>query len=325
MNILVTIAIFIAVLLLYVYISNQFKISEDLDIYEADYVSNKNIQDICDVRQPVVFNLASFDPTIFDADSVLSTSGPLDVKIKDVNDYYDPGITVDAVTLPLNTAHKLLSNDESAHFLSENNEDFLEESGLKRRVQCIDDYIKPTFTIISKHDIMMASPGAVTPLRYHTNYRQFVAVASGKIRVKMTPWRSTKYLHPIKDYENYEFYSPIRPTNTQSEYLKDYEKIRFLDFKVLSGYVLYIPPFWWYSLQFEEGAVAYNVSYITTMNYIANLPQFSLYWLQQRNIRKKVSKIPPVTANTPDPEPKKETIAPVETETVAEQKSQDIA
>jgi hypothetical protein len=26
------------------------------------------------------------------------------------------------------------------------------------------------------------------------------------------------------------------------------------------------------------------------MNYVANVPQFSLYWLQQRNIRKKVSK-----------------------------------
>ena len=243
-----------------------------------------------------------------------------------MNDYYELGGAVDSVTLPLNTARKLLTNDDGAHFLSENNEDFLEESGLKRRVQVIDDCVKPPFTLISKHDIMMASPGAVTPLRYHTNYRHFVAVTSGKLKVKMTPWRSTKYLHPIKDYENYEFYSPIRARNTQHEHLKDYEKIRFLDFEVLPGYVLYIPPFWWYSLQFEEGAVAYNVSYITTMNYIVNLPQFSLYWLQQRNIRKKVSKIPQVTANKPDSEPKKETVTPVETETtVTEQKSQDIA
>jgi len=291
MNILVTVAIFIIVLFLYVYITNQFKKSEDLDIYEADFVSNKNLQDICDVRQPVVFHLAPFEPIIFESESILSTSGPLDVKIKDLNDYYDESYnSVDSVMLPLKSAQKLLANDDAAHFLSENNDEFLVESGLKNRIQIIDNCAKPAFTVASKYDLIMASPGAITPLRYHTNYRQFVAVTTGKIRVKMAPWRSSKYLHPVCDYETYEFFSPVHQVNTQSAYLKEYEKVKFLDFEVLPGYVLYIPPFWWYSLQFIEGAVAYNVSYITAMNYVANVPQFSLYWLQQRNIRKKVSK-----------------------------------
>jgi hypothetical protein len=290
MNILVTIAVFIIVLLLYIYITSQFKKSEDLDIYEMDYVSNKNLQDICDVRQPVVFNLAPFDSSIFEPESILSTSGPLDVKIKDLNDYYVSDTSVDSVALPLNSAQKLLANDASAHFLSENNDDFLEESGLKKRIQAIDDFVKPPFSVHSKCDLIMGSPSAVTPLRYHTNYRQFIAVTSGKIRVKMTPWKSTKYLYPIRDFENYEFYSPVHPVNTQSVYEKEFEKVRFLDFEVLPGYVLYIPPFWWYSIQFVDGAMAYSISYVTVMNFAANLPQSVLYWLQQQNIRKKVSK-----------------------------------
>jgi hypothetical protein len=297
MNILIAIIIFIAVLLLYIYITSQFKKSEDLDIYEADYISNKNLQEICDVRQPVVFHLAPFDPVIFDADSILSTSGPLDVKIKDLNDYYAAtDASIDAVTLPLTTAQKLMANDDAAHFLSENNDDFLEESGLRKRIHLIDDFVKPSFSIQSKYDVLLASPNATTPLRYHENYRQFIAVSSGKIRVKMTPWKSTKYLHPVRDFENYEFYSPVHPTNPQPTYSKEFEKAKFLDFEVLPGYVLYVPPYWWYSVQFLEGprlTVVYSVSYVTVMNFVANLPQYTMYWLQQHNIRKKVSKTAP--------------------------------
>ena len=35
----------------------QFKKSEDLEIYEMDYSTNANLQDVCDVRQPVLFNV----------------------------------------------------------------------------------------------------------------------------------------------------------------------------------------------------------------------------------------------------------------------------
>jgi len=59
---------------------------------------------------------------------------------------------------------------------------------------------------------------------------------------------------------------------------------------------LYVPPYWWYSVQFLEGSrlpVVYSVSYVTVMNFVANLPQYTMYWLQQHNIRKKVSKTAP--------------------------------
>ena len=35
----------------------QFKKSEDLEIYEMDYSTNAHLQDVCDVRQPVLFNV----------------------------------------------------------------------------------------------------------------------------------------------------------------------------------------------------------------------------------------------------------------------------
>ena len=292
MNILLPITIFILVLFLYIYVTNQFKKSEDLDIYETDYFDNKQLQEICEIRQPVLFNLYPVCPDFFHSlsNSTLSSLGSFDVKLKDLNDYYTSENTVDPVILSLQTSQKLMENDESAHFLSETNTDFLEESGIKKPFGLLDEFLKPHFTTYAKNDILLGSNGAITPLRYHTNYRQFLCVNAGKIRVKMTPWKSSKYLHPIKDYETYEFYSPVHPAIPQNQYIKDFERTKFLEFDVVQGYALFIPPYWWYSIQFLEGPsnIVSSIAYTTIMNVVSNIPDLSLYWLQQQNIRRKV-------------------------------------
>ena len=44
MDFLFTLAIFIIILFLYIYIANQYKKSEDLDIYETDFSDNTQLQ-----------------------------------------------------------------------------------------------------------------------------------------------------------------------------------------------------------------------------------------------------------------------------------------
>lgn len=299
MNFLTTSCIFIVILFFYIYIMDQFKKSEDLDIYETDFSDNAQLQEICDIRQPVLFHFRSINPHFFQDISPknIAKFGSYDVKIKDAHDYYkDNRIEnshVDAVALSLHTSMKLLENDNAAHFFSENNDDFLEESGLSRSFQTLDSFLKPTFNIHTKYDLMFGSCGAITPLRYHTNYRQFLSVTSGKIRVKMTPWRSSKYLHGVKDYENYEFRSAVHPLNPQPQYSIDFDKTKFLEFDVLAGYVLYVPPYWWYSIQYLDDPSTFvcGISYTTVMNSISNIWDLTIHWLQQQNITKKITKI----------------------------------
>ena len=183
-----------------------------------------------------------------------------------------------------------MENDNIAHYFSENNEDFLEETGLIKSIKSMDEFLKPLFNVNTKYDLMFGSPNAVTPLRYHNNYRQFLCVVSGKIHVKMTPWKSSKYLHPIKDYDNYEFRSPIHPIAPLAQYITDFEKTKFLEFDVSEGFILYIPPYWWYSIQYtcEKPTFVCGVSYNTVMNCISNVHDLGLYWLQQQNITKKI-------------------------------------
>jgi hypothetical protein len=148
---------------------------------------------------------------------------------------------------------------------------------------------------------MFGSQNTATPLRYHLNYRQFFIVKSGKIHVKMTPMKSKKYLKPIKDYDNYEFRSPINVWNPQPEYLHEMDKLKFLEFDVLAGYVLYVPPYWWYSIQYldDPNTFVCGISYNTMMNCVSNIWDLTIYWLQQQNITKKITKIPSPIVEVP--------------------------
>jgi hypothetical protein len=117
----------------------------------------------------------------------------------------------------------------------------------------------------------------------------------------MTSWKSTKYLHPYKDYEQYEFRSPVHPIKPAQQYVSDYEKSNFLDFEVNEGFMLYLPPYWWYSIIYLDDPSTFvcKTTYSTVMNCISNLPDLALYVLQQQNITKKIHKVPNVkTANS---------------------------
>jgi hypothetical protein len=260
-----------------------------------DYYDNKSLQDVCEVRQPVLFNLYEYVPNVFETFSYDSVANykSFDLKIKDTNEYFNgPEKTVEPVTISLESGLKLIENDNNKHFLSENNDEFLDESGLVKQLSLLDEFLKPTFNIDSQYDIITGSSESSTPFKYHNNYRRFLCVTSGKIHVKMTPWKSGKYLHPIKDYDSYEFYSPVNPQAVQQQYSRDFQKTKFIEFDVFPGYVLFVPPYWWYSINFSDSSkdVLCSITYSTVMNMVSNSPDLFLHWLQQQNINQKVSK-----------------------------------
>jgi len=295
MDSLTTLCIFIIILFLYIHIANQFKISEETEIYESDFNNNNHLNEICELKQPVLMNMEHVCPSLF-SDIVPETIAKYsshDVSLKDCNDYFSSNVDdscYDPIILPLQTSIKFLETDKSCHLFSENNHDFLEETGINKKIQKIDEYIKPHFCINSKHDLLFGSPNTVTPLRYHIDNRTFLAVTSGKIRLKMTPWKSTKYLQLEKDYEHFEFRSPIHPTKPQVEHQHDFDKIDFIEFDMKPGYMLYVPPYWYYSIIYLDDPSTFvcKMTYNTLMNQVANVKDLSLYLLQQQNITQNV-------------------------------------
>ena len=300
MNFYVHILIFILVLFFYIHIVHQYKRSEDLEIYELDFSSNAHLQEVCDVKQPILFEYRSVAPEFYEHvtyDDLLSEQyAAHDIRVKESADYWEPtgaDISVDYVVLPYSSGTSLMKTDSKAAYFSENNEDFVEETGLGTSFGHNDENLKPPFVVQTKYDVMLGSRGAHLPLRYHTHYRHFLSVNSGKIRVKLTPWKSTKYLYPHRDFEAYEFRSPVDVWNPAKKYRNEIDKIKFLEVEVMEGHVLSIPPYWWYSIQYDTGSdtLVCGFTYTSAMNAVANIPYYVKYYIQQTNIQRRVAKV----------------------------------
>lgn len=287
--------IFLIILFLYIHITSQYKRSEDLEIYEMDYTTNTHLQEVCDVKQPVLFNHEANFPEFFDEITIdsLALSGINDVKLKESSDYFiESDETIDYVVLSMQSSLQLINADTKSAYFIENNEEFISDSKVYSSFQKNDEMLKPSFVAQTKYDLLMGSKNTVMPLRYHTYYRKFICVTSGKISIKMTPWKSHKYLYPIKDYDNYDFRSPINVWNTQQKYKQEMDKIKFLEFDVNKGNILYIPPYWWYSIKFSsETSIICEFNYSSIMNCISNIPNYLLYFMQQQNTKTHSAKI----------------------------------
>ena len=297
--------LFIIVLVIYIHIINQLKTSEDLEVYEMDYTTNQYLQEVCSIKQPVLFNFDSINPDFYDKinSDTFSNNEKHDVKVKDIRDYYKND-SIDYIVLPASSAINLMKTDTRSNYFTENNEDFIETADLYHILHTNDTYLKPQLSMITKYDILTGSSKSVTPLRYHTDFRKFISVHSGKVKIKMTPWKSHKHLLPYRDFENYEFRSRINVWNPDKKHKGDFDKLKFLEFDITPGNTLHIPPYWWYSIQFNDDSdtIVTSMTYNSVMNCVSNLPNWGMYYLQQTNTKTKITKTLPIEINEEEPE-----------------------
>ncbi len=107
MHFFLSFLIFLIILFLYIHIIHQLKTSEDLEIYEMDYATNSQLQEVCEVKQPVLFEFQSVYPDIYEKltkEEIFSKYGSYDVKIKDCRDYNQSTDSVDYVVLSLQSS-----------------------------------------------------------------------------------------------------------------------------------------------------------------------------------------------------------------------------
>lgn len=285
--------IFIVVLLMYIHIVNQCKTSEDLEIYELDYTDNEYLQTVCDIKQPSVFSYQTVNPAFFDRINyeLIENRNVYDVKVKDIDDYWNEFDNIDYIVMPLSSCIALMKTDTNGKFISEDNDNFIEESGITDLFQSNDSFLKPQYAVSSKYDILTGSENSYMPFRFHKNLRYFVSVQTGKVRIKLTPWKSTKYLYMHNDYDLYEFRSPINIWKPQRKYFHEMDKMKFLEFDLHQGQILYIPPYWWYSIKFlDNDNLLSAFTYDSVISHISTIKDKGLYFLQQSNTKNKITR-----------------------------------
>ena len=285
--------IFCVILFFYLHIQFHLKTSDDLEIYEIEQASKDKMEEICDLRQPVLFDL----PSVEDSDKISNTTNKqylldnypvFEIKIRDT---YDTNLDSNmCVPLPLHIATKLFDEDINSTYFSEGNTDFLQETGAIKNMSYNDEFLRPSLVSNCYYDILMASANVETPFRYDLNYRNYYIVTQGSVKIKLSPPKSIKYLYPISDYENFEFKSPVNPWAPQTKYKADFDKIKCLEIILTPGRFLFIPAYWWYTFKFERNTSISCFKYRTYMNNIAITPKICMYALQNQNVERKIAK-----------------------------------
>ena len=284
------ILIFCIVLFLYLHIYFQLKTSNDLEVYEIEQPSKEKLEEICDLRQPVIFDYQN--ESLLDTcklSQITEHYSAFDVKVRNVKDVDDN--TDLHIPVTLNAALALLSGDKDAKYVSEKNGDFLEETGIIKNYKYNDAFLRPPMVSNCFYDFLTASQNTETILQYSVNYRNFYLVTHGVIKIKLIPPKSARYLYPTEDYENFEFRSPLNPWAIQRQYKADYDKIKTLEIELTPGKIIYIPAYWWYSIKFVEPMSSVCVfKYRTYMNTVAILPKLCMKTLQRQNTKRETVK-----------------------------------
>lgn len=291
LKILIGLFVFCFVLFFYLHIQFHLKTSDDLEIYEIDQASKDKMEEICDLRQPVLFDYDEDGEKIIQTtnrDFILENYPVFEVKIRECK---EPEKEAELyVPLQFHLACKLFNEDKTAGYFSESNGDFLTETGVVKNMSYNDEFLRPHMVSNCDYDIMMGSNGAETPFRYEINYRNYFVVTQGSVKIKLAPPKSSKYLYPMNDYENFEFRSPIDPWNPQPKFRADFNKIKCLEIDLTPGRFLFIPAYWWHSFKFSENSSVSCFRYRTYMNNLAISPNIFMYTLQNQNVERKTVK-----------------------------------
>ena len=289
MKYFVALFIFCLVLFLYLHIYYHFKTSDELEAYTIERPSKSKLEEICDLRQPVVFEFSCNRLTEGCGIPALEGSyGAFDLKIRNVKQ--DAKDTEMYLPFLLKEAVKLFRNDEDCKFITENNGEFLTETGVVKNLKYNDSFLRPPMVSKCSYDLWAGSTGCRTPLRYNIDYRHFIYLASGSAKLKLISPHSSKHLYTVKDYDNFEFRSPVNPWAIQQEYKADFDKVKTLDLQMTNGVMIYIPAYWWYTIEYEEVSSILSFSYRTYMNTLAILPELFMCFLQNQNIKMEVAK-----------------------------------
>jgi hypothetical protein len=269
MNYLISLLTVCTVIILYIHIVYQLKTSNDLELFELDMPTKIKLEEVCNLRQPLLFSY--HEENI----NQCTLQKCLEYKAFDVT-VYDPSYNPFQFTLE--KAVKLFDTN----YISYNNSDFLNETMLFRYYNETDSYLRPPMVSSIYYDILFGAVGSSTRLQYSTKYRNYIYVSNGSINIKFTPPRNNKYLNVQKNYVTQEFYSPI------DVWKHIPEKVKFLEINIKKGQMLFIPAYWWYSIQFEKDACVCTFQYKTVMNIIATIPDICISILQQQNTKTKL-------------------------------------
>ena len=269
-----TIIIFILTLLLYVHVQQEFKYFTDMQIYETKYSGKTQLAKETATKLPMIIHLEEI-PSIDLHD--LKQNAADDLQVRDVREIYK---TNNSDPFPLNFSRTstLIDTDKQSAFYSSHNSHLFANDSFTDITQKWDRFLKP-FASFSQNDVLFGSKFTITPFYYHnaTSLFLFIPPRSKEVKIRMCPFSFRQKLQVVEDYTENEGWSPIPPKTIAST-------SGILDFFLYSGKVLYVPPYWFYSIEFFDSKTIVNkVKYTTPLNALANIKSVFMKFSQNHS------------------------------------------
>ena len=251
---LANIILFLCIFIIYTHLLDEWKMQDKLELFETDYTDYDDFQQISRMKQPFVCNYKEIVSELWESNLDLSLIDEWNV-INNENE----------LKVHYNTLDLVLEKK----YISFHNQEVIRNSSLLDRLLKNDEYLQPHLNYNAHYDILMGSANNKTTGQYHVYSRQYIVNYYGEVTIRLLPW---KYIKEVSvKYSPFHFY-----TNTNLWNNKD----NCIELKLQPGELLYIPPYWWYSYEFNTQSCLLSFSYQTFANNIVNLPHYIKQFIQ---------------------------------------------
>lgn len=276
------ILIFIITIVLYFHIIFQLKTSNDLEVYRLNFPSKQQLDDLVLLKQPFQFPFEKPELTkITSLSHVMEHYHAYDMNVKNVD-----SIVSNTLYTPLHAGEtvQLLKRDISGSYFTCNNNNFVKETGLNDMIHKYDTFLRPSLLSTTMYDYWIGAERRHSPLRYVITDNNFLMVSQGEVTVTLVPPKYSSYLRTHVDHYYQEFFSPVSLTNPSIEDGENVAKIQYVKTICKPGDILYIPPYWYHSLEYKTISSVVWIHYQTYMNVIATIPNKILNLLSRYKI-----------------------------------------
>lgn len=244
MKFILYLIIFIISIITYIHVLYHLKQSNIYEVYDIDYKNVKQLNEICDLRQPFTFRpIESPIPISWDS---------LDSKMQ------------------LNILHK--SKDKKSVYSEYNNKII---DNFKNKMLFLEKYIKPDFNITCLYDIIYSHENMESELTHTYNYRNFYYVTEGNISIRFFPPEVSSLIDHNTDFET---------LNERSTYnIWNDNKYKYIEINASKNDVIFIPPYWWYSIKCSTKSCVLVYKYRTFMNNVTIIPKLLYSYIAIHN------------------------------------------
>lgn len=260
MILLVDLILFICIFFIYIHFVNEWKICESLELFETDYTDYYEFLSVCRLKQPFVCKYYLHNDDIFNINWDLLN----EIHIYNKNDSSDV----------IGSYHTMLSLIDKGNFYTQHNHQAIASCDIYDILNSNSEFIKPISNIQTTYDIYIGSKDITTTLQYHNSSSLFLLGLKGSQTIRLFPWSSIQ--RDNIDFVHYEFTSQQNVWNKPNE--------NMIEVELRKGQLLFIPPYWWYSIKHGIQSHILSVSYISLINSITHIPYKLQSMIQQQNI-----------------------------------------